>query len=91
MDTLKANYKTVEDIDLFVGGMLENKLPSAKFGPTFACIVGEQFYRYKYGDRFWYEVEGQPHSFSPSKNLYLHLNQNIFLNNNFHSPIRRNS
>ena len=34
--------RTVSDVDLFVGGLLETALPGALLGPTFACIVREQ-------------------------------------------------
>ncbi|KAF2897022.1 hypothetical protein ILUMI_09153 [Ignelater luminosus] len=61
---LEKLYTSVDDIDLFVGGNLEYHAPGSRLGPTFQCIIGEQFYRYKYGDRFWYEIRGQQHSFS---------------------------
>ncbi|CAM1322530.1 Uncharacterised protein g8147 [Pycnogonum litorale] len=57
-------YSDVEDIDLFVGGLAENHLPGAMIGPTFACIIAQQFHNLKKGDRFWYENQGFPSSFT---------------------------
>ncbi|KAK3094643.1 hypothetical protein FSP39_004362 [Pinctada imbricata] len=51
----KTLYASVDDIDLFTGGVSEINLPGAKVGPTFACLVGIQFKALKYGDRFFYE------------------------------------
>ena len=62
---LQAIYDKVEDVDLFVGGLLESaeevwsikKLSNDKntfqgiLGPTFLCLVGDQFQRLKTGDR----------------------------------------
>ena len=52
---LSALYRDVDDIDLFVGGTLENPHSKALLGPTFLCIIGDQFARFKRADRFWFE------------------------------------
>jgi len=54
---LQALYNTVDDIDLFIGGILEPATEESLLGPTFLCIVGDQFQRIKTGDRLWYEEE----------------------------------
>jgi len=33
-------------------------------GPITRCILSDSFFRYKYGDRFFYDVQGQPGSFT---------------------------
>lgn len=55
---LKGLYGHPNNIDLWVGGVIEEKLPDALFGPTFACIIGDQFKKLRDGDRFWYENQG---------------------------------
>lgn len=53
--TLKSQYKSVEDIDYYIGGLLEKPLPDGTVGQSFACIQAESFYRWKFGDRLFYE------------------------------------
>ncbi|KAK3090062.1 hypothetical protein FSP39_008890 [Pinctada imbricata] len=54
-DKLLALYSHPDNVDLFVGGMAEQPLPGGKVGPTFLCILVDQFRRLRDGDRFWYE------------------------------------
>lgn len=60
-------YRDVRDLDLYVGGVSERRLPGNAMGPTFACINGVQFYHSKYGDRFFYEHGGESGSFTSGK------------------------
>ncbi|HEY7090832.1 MAG TPA: peroxidase family protein, partial [Tepidisphaeraceae bacterium] len=52
---LKDTYGSVNNIDLWVGGLAENHLPGSSFGPTFQKILVDQFTRTRDGDRYWYE------------------------------------
>ena len=52
IEKLKKTYKHVDDIDLFAGGFLEKRDTDAILGPVFRCIVGDQFYKLKFGDRY---------------------------------------
>ena len=43
---LKSVYDNVDDIDLFVGGVYEEAQGDSILGPTFLCIIGDQFQRF---------------------------------------------
>lgn len=63
---LRRVYNNVNDIDLFVGMSLERPGFNGAFvGPTFLCLIGDQFVRLKKGDRFFYDLGGQAGSFTP--------------------------
>lgn len=62
INQLRQSYKTVFDVDMLVAGAVES-IPVNKnetgdgegfFGPTFRCIISEQFYRLKAGDFYFY-------------------------------------
>ncbi|GFU06332.1 peroxidase [Nephila pilipes] len=61
---LEENYAAVEDIDLWVGVQMEHAFPDSEVGPTAACIIAKQFYSTKFGDRFFFEHEGEVPSFT---------------------------
>ncbi|XP_064486692.1 peroxidase-like [Ornithodoros turicata] len=66
-ERLQRLYAHVNDIDLFTGGVSEYSLPGGVVGPTFGCIIGIQFWRLKYGDRFYFEHGSQAGSFTPAQ------------------------
>lgn len=56
----------MDDIDIFAAGISEKPQSGAQVGPTFACLIGEQFQKYRDGDRFWHENPG-PQGFTEGK------------------------
>jgi peroxidase len=64
VEGFKSIYASVDDIDLFIAAVSEKKADGAAVGPTFACIIGEQFLRLKRGDRYFYDLGGQAGSFT---------------------------
>ncbi|XP_043266325.1 uncharacterized protein LOC122405538 [Colletes gigas] len=57
-------YESVHDIDLYTGALAELPKADGIVGPTFSCLITDQFVRLQKGDRFWYEIPGRPHSFT---------------------------
>ncbi len=52
---LSQVYEHPDDIDLWVGGLLEPAVSGGVVGITFANIIGDQFAKLKQGDRFFHE------------------------------------
>lgn len=46
---LRIAYTNLEDIDLFPGGMAEKPVIGGIVGPTFACIIAQQFLNLRQG------------------------------------------
>ncbi|XP_059614078.1 chorion peroxidase [Phlebotomus argentipes] len=52
---LRRAYASPDDIELWVGGLLEAARVDALLGPTFTDIIADQFSRFRRGDRYFYE------------------------------------
>lgn len=52
---LASVYDSVEDVDLWVGGLSEDHADGAMVGPLLRRMLVDQFTRLRDGDRFWYE------------------------------------
>ena len=52
---LATVYGSVDDVDLWVGGLAEDHISGTSMGETFTTIIIDQFERLRDGDRFWYE------------------------------------
>jgi peroxidase len=77
-DKLRTAYGngSVDDIDLYTGGLAQDILPGAQTGHTFACLMGKQFERLKYGDRFFFTHANQTGSFNDEQ--YTNLRKRTF-------------
>jgi len=64
INQLKDFYSSVDDIDYYVGILLENKANGSMLGPTGSCVIADSFYRFRNGDRFFYDIKDQPGSFT---------------------------
>jgi peroxidase len=54
----QTTYGSIDKVDLFMGGLAEAHAAGANVGPTFQAIIGDQFWRLKAGDRFFWTNEG---------------------------------
>ena len=52
---LRAVFKDISRVDLWVGGLAEDHLEGSELGETFHKIIKDQFTKLRDGDRFWYQ------------------------------------
>jgi peroxidase len=58
---LQATYGSIDNVDLFIGGLAENHAPGADVGQTFQTIIADQFDALESGDRyFWLNQDFDP-------------------------------
>ena len=55
---LKLAYGTVDQVDLWTGGLAEDHSPGAAIGSTFGTIIADQFTALRDGDRYYFENQG---------------------------------
>ena len=57
-ETLARLYdNNLDNVDVYVGGMVESELETGRPGPLFRAVIKEQFERIRDADRFWFENE----------------------------------
>lgn len=54
-EKLASVYDHPDDIDLWLGGLLESARDDALVGPVFSEIIADQFSKFRQGDRYFYE------------------------------------
>lgn len=66
---LSKIYESVFDLDLVVGVMLEKKDQTDYLGAVGICLMGEQFFRTKHGDRLFYAFAHSPTQINEIKSV----------------------
>ncbi|CAG9859302.1 unnamed protein product [Phyllotreta striolata] len=92
-EKLAKVYRSVDDVDLWVGGLLEEPIEDSLVGPVFRDMIAEQFLRTKRGDRYYFENDPSvnPGHFSPDQLFQLRKASisRIICDNNDHILISR--
>ncbi|CAK9811196.1 Pxd [Anthophora plagiata] len=80
---LRAVYAHPDDVDLIIGGMAERSADDGLLGPTFRCLISEQFARTRRTDKYFYDSIYQPYPFTSEQLTQIHnvTLARIFCNN----------
>jgi hypothetical protein len=52
---LSTTYGDIQNVDLWIGGLAEDRVTGAMVGQTFRTILVDQFTRLRDGDQYWWE------------------------------------
>ncbi|XP_023290618.1 uncharacterized protein LOC105700025 isoform X2 [Orussus abietinus] len=64
LEAISKIYNNVDDVDLYTGALAEIVKSDGIIGPTFTCLIADQFRRLQSGDRYWYETSETPQAFT---------------------------
>lgn len=66
VDLLRKIYQSHEDVDFYVGGMLEafETVGDPLVGPTFGCVIGANYNNVVGGDIYFYSHPENPYPFT---------------------------
>ncbi len=70
-EALASVYASVDDIDLWVGGLAEDTVPGALVGELIRTVLAEQFSALRDGDRFYFENQMDRRTADQIKNTRL--------------------
>jgi peroxidase len=69
---LQKAYGSVDNVDLFIGGLAEDHVDGAMVGPTYEAILTKQFVGLRDGDNFWWQNQRfDPHTYQQIQNTTL--------------------
>ena len=68
---LKATFTSIDQVDLWTGGLSEHHMPGAMIGETFGTIIANQFEALRDGDQFYFENQLDPATVAMVKNTSL--------------------
>jgi peroxidase len=54
---LQTTYGSIDNVDLFIGGLAEAHVNNGRLGETFQAIIGSQFQNLRAGDRYYWQNE----------------------------------
>ncbi|KAL8625947.1 hypothetical protein ACOMHN_012539 [Nucella lapillus] len=64
---LSVVYGDMDDVDIFVGLVVEKTSKGSLMGPTLNCLLADQFKALKEGDRFFYETSSSQEGFTKAQ------------------------
>jgi len=62
--SLQQLYNKVNNIDLLIGLLAEDHVPTTSFGPTLGKLIVTNYANARNADRFWFENRLQAHAFN---------------------------
>lgn len=68
---LKTTFTSIDQVDLWTGGLSEHHMPEAMIGETFGTIIAHQFEALRDGDKFYYENQLDADTLAMVKNTTL--------------------